>query len=83
MTETATRKVIELHFHHKFGSERLPFHGMFGTPSAWASWGFTSKARRLNHRLKLFSQRDTIFIMNRRRIANVIEQSSIVVKTEK
>src|SRR5688572_2328530 len=74
VTEAATGKVIELHFDDESCCERLPFHGVLGTPATEATGSFTREAGGLDNGLKFSGQRGTVFVMNGRGIPDVIEE---------
>jgi hypothetical protein len=44
MTETPACEMIELDFDDEPRLERLPFHGMFGAPTAWAARRFARES---------------------------------------
>ena len=82
MTESPAGEMIELHFRHQLGVERLPLHGMFRAPAAHSAGSLPGKSGRLDHFLQLSRQRQTLVGLNRRTEAHVIEQPLLVVKPQ-
>src|SRR5947207_10154830 len=82
VAKAAASEVIELNLSDELGIERLPFGRTLGAPAARTSGSISGEARRLHHLLELFGQVATLFAVDRRCEADMIEQSFIVIQAQ-